>query len=294
LIIEILVVLITIISLILPTMLDGVERKIKAVIQSRIGPSILQSWYDILKLFGKELFLPYNSIHSLILIMLYLAIQVFLLVYTVISTMIGITPYDLIIIIALFIITQTIYVAIPFTISNPFSIIGASREIVLILVNELFYIILLGLYVVSTGSTNIIQSSNSLNLAMLVLIASLFINSYVASGRLPFDIAEAEPEIASGIMIELSGPVLGLMIYTNHLKRFFVKYLPTVILLSFIFKDGLTTTLSSFIATILIWILYSIVSASLGRSRVDLAPITLLKIYIGLTMLFIIVSVIGV
>jgi len=294
LLIEALTVLIVIISLILPTILDGVERKIKAIIQSRIGPPILQSWYDVLKLLGKELFLPFNSIHSLILIILYLTIQAFLLIYTMLSTIIGITPYDLIIIIALFIITQTIFIAIPFTISNPFSIIGASREIVLILVNELFYIILLGLYIVSTGSTSVISSTSSLNIAVLVVITSLFINSYVASGRLPFDIAEAEPEIASGIMIELSGPVLGLMIYTNHLKRFFVKYLPSAILLGFIFKNGLIAALSSIIVTILIWIIYSIVSASVGRSRVDLAPITLLKIYIGLTMLFIIVSVIGV
>jgi len=38
----------------LSILLDGVERKIKARIQSRIGPPVTQTLYDLLKLLEKE------------------------------------------------------------------------------------------------------------------------------------------------------------------------------------------------------------------------------------------------
>ena len=40
--------------LILSPFFDGFTRKIRALIQSRVGPSPLQSYFDIIKLMGKE------------------------------------------------------------------------------------------------------------------------------------------------------------------------------------------------------------------------------------------------
>ena len=42
------------IVLILSPFFDGFTRKVRALIQSRIGPPPLQSYYDIIKLMGKE------------------------------------------------------------------------------------------------------------------------------------------------------------------------------------------------------------------------------------------------
>ncbi len=47
-------VLTTLVGSILPVILDGVERKLKARVQSRIGPPITQTLYDLLKLTIKE------------------------------------------------------------------------------------------------------------------------------------------------------------------------------------------------------------------------------------------------
>ncbi len=284
----------TLLSLLLPTLLDGIERKIKARIHSRIGPPLTQSWYDILKLFGKELVIPPNSLHSIMLTILYFTLQLFTIIYLVIIIIHPLTPYDLLILAALFIILQTVFISIPFTIPNPFSVIGASREIVLTLVNEVFFVILLGLYILYTGFTSFSITPPSLSFYLIVVFIGLFMNSYVSSGRVPFDIAEAEPELASGLMIEFSGPLLGLFLLSIHLKRFFVKFLVSALLFSLFVSEPILLLTISFISTIILWVIYSIIAAILSRSRVDLAPITLLKIYLVVTILSLIGYVLGV
>ncbi len=278
-------IILAILSLLMPTLLDGVERKIKARIHSRIGPPILQSWYDVLKLFGKEQYIPPNSLHTIILIILYMIIQVFLMIFLYISIVYPLTSFDLFILISLIIVSQAIFISIPLTIPNPFSILGGSRELILALVNEATFIVLIGLYILYTGLTGFSSPIINTPIAIALLLVTLYINSYVSSGRIPFDIAEAEPELASGLLIELSGPFLGLFLYTLHVKRFFVKLLPTVLLLIVFIHDPLLLLILSTVGTVIIWIVYAVIAAILGRSRVDLAPITLLKLYLVLIVL---------
>lgn len=283
------------VALFLPTLMDGVERKIKARIQSRIGPPILQSWFDIFKLMSKEFYIPVNSLHTVTLLLMYLALQPFVLIYLITSIIHPLTDYDLAITISIYIIIQALFISIPFTIPNPFSIIGASREIMLVIVNELFLIISISLYILYSGLTSFTQTRIvSFTLHTILILLVLFINSYVSSGRPPFDIAEAEPELASGLMIELSGPLLGLLILCLHLKRFFVKLLPVILLTKLFIENNFILLMVSIVVTIIVWILYSVLSAILARSRVDLAPITLLKIYILLVILSVISYVLGI
>ena len=289
-----LIVIGSLISLFLPTLLDGIERKIKAMIHSRIGPPIIQSWYDVFKLFGKELIIPQNSLHTLILIALNFVLQVFILLYLVFTTFYPITSYDLVVVAALFVVLQAVFVSTPFTIPNPFSVIGASREIALVLVNEAFFIIFIGLYVFYTGTSVVGGYLGGITFYLIVLMLGIFINSYVSSGRIPFDIAEAEPELASGLMIEFSGPLLGLFILSLHLKRFFVKFFASILLLSLFIHNAIMLFLTSLGLSIILWIIYSMIAAMLGRSRVDLAPITMLKVYLVLLALSIIGYVLGV
>jgi len=269
------------VALFIPTLLDGVERKIRARIHSRIGPPILQTWYDVLKLFGKDFFVPANAVHTVMLLFMSLAIQILLIGYTCIAVVAPITPYDLVVIAVLAIISQAAFISIPLTIANPFSIIGASREIVLMLVNEGAFLALVGLYAYYTGITAFSSIGGaSPTLYTLLTIFALYIFSYVASSRIPFDIAEAEPEIASGLLIELSGPLLGVFLYTLHLKRFFFKLFASLLLLALFIKTGALLLASSIVLTIVLWLVYAVIANILGRSRVDLASITLLKAYL--------------
>ena len=274
------VIIFTLISLLIPPLMDGVERKIKACIHSRVGPPITQTWYDLLKLFEKELVIPEGGLYIIILSLLYVMLVVLTVVSTIFMVLIG-YPYTLVIIITLLLFIQAIHTTIPFITSNPFAIIGASREVILALVNEFFFMIILGLYMYFTGSPGLLLGSpDLLRASIIVLVIALFISAYIISGRIPFDIAEAEPELASGALIEFSGPILGVFMYSNFIRILLTKLVPSILILLPFVNNWLYLLIYSLIITIGLWILYSLVAALLGRTRVDIAPTSILKIYI--------------
>jgi formate hydrogenlyase subunit 4 len=131
-------------------------------------------------------------------------------------------------------------------------------------------------------------------IALSISLATLVLSSYAITGRIPFDIAEAEPEIASGVLLEFSGKLLALFLFSNLIKRFIVKYIISSLILVYIIGAGLTCLGASILLAIALWIIYAIVAAILGRSRVDLAPITLAKVYILLLALSITVLLVGI
>lgn len=277
--------LITLLATPLSIILDGVERKIKAIIQSRIGPPITQTLYDILKLTVKEV----KPIHTIPYLVLYyvscvttLVSSIYLASYYVYSG----SLISLVLSVALFSVSLTAFTTIPLLIPNPFSYIGGMRELILAIANESAFIIGIGLYV---SLTSILQDKNPPLIlgvtAISVLFFTLFLTSYSITGRPPFDIAEAEPELASGILIELSGSLLATYMLINLLKRYTSKFIVSALLTVLIFGFGLIPLAVSIIITVFLWIIYSLVSTLVGRSRIDLAPLTIGKIYILLYLL---------
>jgi NADH:ubiquinone oxidoreductase subunit H len=109
----------------------------------------------------------------------------------------------------------------------------------------------------------------------IVLVAS-----YVSTRRVPFDLAEAEPELASGVLIELTGRVLLLALYMLLALRAFSQLIPLVLLAPWL-DGGWVPALIAYITWLpLTWALYAIVSNIMGRSRVDLAVKRLAEVYL--------------
>ncbi|MEM1643181.1 MAG: NADH-quinone oxidoreductase subunit H [Desulfurococcaceae archaeon] len=277
-------------ALAMPALLDGVERKLKAAIQSRIGPPIHQTVLDLLKLFRKELVLPRESMHILYMAFIYLSLSIVAVGSLIASITLG--SMELFIASAILLsIIQAIHVAMPFTTYNPFSIVGASRELVLAVINESALLITIGLAILVNPlmSPPLIWRST-----YFLLLLELLIASYIASGRTPYDIAEAEPEIASGWLIEFSGPLLGIIIYANLLRKAIVKLVVGIVLAGLITGNGSMGLLLSLIAMALLWVAYTVVSTIVGRSRVDVAPKTMILMHTTFITLLIITYVLGV
>ncbi len=278
-------------SCFLPPVLDGIERKIKARIHSRIGPPIMQTWYDLMKLFEKTVYLPQGTYHLILLIVLY-----FVLTIGAISVLLSISLINvftaLITSLILFMIGQVVFIAIPFMSSNPFAIVGGSREVMLMLVNETFTALVFGILLWYT------KGFTSIGSAYGVAVLLLLIAAYVSCARPPFDLAEAEPELASGVIIELSGPLLGLLHYSNLARRFFIKLFVTIICLiplagytsSSVVRIAVNGVILAVLLACILWCIYATLSALLGRSRIDVAPVFLLKIYILLTIIFLVIA----
>ncbi|MEM2253374.1 MAG: NADH-quinone oxidoreductase subunit H [Desulfurococcaceae archaeon] len=277
-------------ALAMPALLDGVERKLKAAIQSRIGPPIHQTVLDLLKLFRKELVLPRESMHILYMAFIYLSLSIVAVGSLIASITLG--SMELFIASAILLsIIQAIHVAMPFTTYNPFSIVGASRELVLAVINESALLITIGLAILVNPlmSPPLIWRST-----YFLLLLELLIASYIASGRTPYDIAEAEPEIASGWLIEFSGPLLGIIIYANLLRKAIVKLVVGIVLAGLITGNGSMGLLLSLIAMALLWVAYTVASTIVGRSRVDVAPKTMILMHTTFITLLIITYVLGV
>ncbi|MEM0326111.1 MAG: NADH-quinone oxidoreductase subunit H [Desulfurococcaceae archaeon] len=268
-------------GLLIPVLLDGVERKLKATLQSRIGPPIVQTFYDILKLLDKE----YKPLHTESYI-IYILLSFLLVSITslALSLLYSLTGYTLYIIYAstLFALSTALFVSIPLLVPNPFSQIGAWREIMIALLNEVAFLLSIALSIV-TLETRLHWPPDLSVLGAILVLLMLFISGYIATGRPPFDIAEAEPELASGVFVEFSGPMLALNAYSLLLKRLVVKVIIASLLVNLLKTSNPLISLALVYLLVLVtWIVFTVVSVLLGRTRVDVGFSTLAKIYIPL------------
>ncbi len=284
----------------LPPLLDGIERKVRAKIQSRIGPpTLFQTWYDLLKLGVKELKIPISGESAAFLIILSLLVTLMSL-YAVVYVVLTLTTNVDLIVLAMFLVlvaaSHSLGLVASATTSNPFALIGSYRSILLTVLNELglvvgsFFSILSGLRLVTNYSISTL-------IIYLSSLAILLIATYVSSGRLPFDIHEAEPELASGILIEFSGKLLGFYIYTHLLMRYVLSLL-VAIALATPFITSLPTLLVVFPMSLLLsmcfYLAYGVVAALLGRTRVDIGVRTLFTYYLLVLIVLVIFTWIGI
>lgn len=265
--------------LFLSPLFDGFTRKVRALIQSRAGPPPLQSYYDILKLMGKEdlkstinpLFRisPYLSVISIAMAALLIPItdlnppfnfwgDIFLFIYII--TVVGIA----------IIITASAS-------ENPFAYVGASRKMMLHLSVEPILAIALITGAINAGSFKIgdIVSwyySYGPNVSMILATVCVFLSLQALIGKIPFDVSEAEQEIAEGVLIELSGPKYACVKWANMSKQvlfclvFSQIFIPWPMTENFLFN----TTIAILKVTIIIFI-STLIEALNPRLRIDQA-----------------------
>ncbi len=199
-----------------------VDRKVTALVQWRVGPPFFQPFYDIFKLWNKELLIPSAARRAGFL----LAPLIGVAATTLLATMLGIINLnpdihfvgDVIVIIYLMVLPPLSIVWGGFASGNPISALGASREIKLMMGYELPFIIAVATVLFKVGSLSlgeIIQYQeihgallNHISMMAAFVVALVCLQAKLA--QVPFDISEAECEIMEGPFLEYSGPALGL------------------------------------------------------------------------------------
>ncbi|CAB50379.1 respiratory chain complex I subunit 1 family protein [Pyrococcus abyssi] len=211
------------IVLFLPPYLDGIARKVKARIQHRRGPPLMQTWYDLVKLLSIPSVIPTRN--WLFKLYPYLAfasaiVAALLLPYGgVIPLKLG---YNLIVFFYAILMVSVFLMLAGFSVQNAFSHLGSAREMMLILTVEPLLAIVYGILAYNAGSLDIGEIISNLHLtpSLIVAYAILAYSMYVESGFVPFDVAEAETEVIGGPLAEYSGRLLGIFYYAIHIKRF--------------------------------------------------------------------------
>ncbi|NJD98606.1 CO-induced hydrogenase subunit K [Thermococcus sp. LS1] len=215
----------------------GIDRKLVARMQRRMGPPLLQPFYDFLKLVGKESIIPRNANKFFELApVLALATSIALLAYTPLGfePLFG-TKGDVILFIYLLTLIGFLRVLGAVSSGSPYAQIGAQREMIILVSREAP--MMLGLFTVlwrlnefgvtkpfSMGTFyehNIWELGTPLSFIgtlILLFVFLVWLASEIEVGY--FDIPEAETELAEGTMAEYSGRHLALFELANAIKAF--------------------------------------------------------------------------
>ncbi len=225
-------------------LLSGIDRKLTAQVQFRKGPPIIQPFYDFLKLLlVKETILPKHGAPFTFLLSPVLAA----FGATIAGTFILLPAFnittgfegDVIVIFYLLAIPSLSFVIGAMASANPLASVGASREMKLIIGYELTFILILAAIVYKSGMQisvyEIIERQKDGALigsisGVLLFIAILFVIQ-AKLGLVPFDIAEAETELAEGAFIEYSGPAYAIIKLTKYILFFILPAFAIVLLL---------------------------------------------------------------
>lgn len=177
----------------------GFERIIKARMQRRIGPPLLQPFYDFLKLADKRKMIVHSA-HAFLGIMhfvsLWFALGVLLL------------GGDLILVIFLHLLSTALLILAAYSTRSIFSHLGANRTAISILAYEPVLIIIAVSIFMLTGSFDAaaaFQSEQPLLFKMPLAFIALLLVLPIKLKKSPFDVAEAHQEITGGVELEFSG-----------------------------------------------------------------------------------------
>ena len=259
---------------------QGILRKVTARIQSRQGPPILQPYFDLFKLLGKE---DIESGESPVMqrFAAYLSLGVVLTVGCLVpmgfaAPMSG--SGDVILLIYLLTLSGICTLFAGLASGSTFSLVGVGREMMSMMSLEplLAVAILVGAVHAHSFRIDAVMNGSvygaAFPLSGIIMLALMLLSFQAFVGRVPFDISEAETELMEGPMMEYSGPKLALFKYAQMAKL--VVYSGVFIALFVPWGSELAFPLSwlLFWAKILVLVLLvTLVAATHARYRIDQA-----------------------
>lgn len=192
----------------LGALLDGVDRIISARMQRRKGPSLLQPFYDLGKLFSKEM-IAVNDVQFLL--------NLSYLVILMIAGCMLFAGADLLMVLFILSTADMFLIMAASSDSSPYANMGASREMLQMMAYEpLTLLIAVGFYL-TTGSfqvADIIRADTSAVLWMPGLLVGFMFTAAIKFRKSPFDLStshHAHQEMVKGLTTEMSGTTLAIM-----------------------------------------------------------------------------------
>lgn len=193
-------------------LLMGIDRKLSARMQGRVGPPIIQPFYDLIKLFSKDALVSTKM--QLVSVYVYLTSVVLSLVMLVLGQ-------DLLVLLFVLALGSVSLVLGAFSVRSPYSQLGAYRELLLLLSYEpLLALFVVGVYL-ATGSfmvRDIFSLEQPLLLSLPLFGLTQILVLAMKMNKSPFDISashHAHQEVVRGILTEFSGPYLGIIELTH-------------------------------------------------------------------------------
>ena len=249
-------------------LLAGFDRVISAKLQGRVGPPVLQPYYDVMKLFGKE----NASINTSERVYIALA-----LLFAILAGGFLFSGENLLMCVFVITLSTLLVILAAYSSRSPYSETGAAREILQVMAYEpmvLIFCATIALYCMSFG-LNIndameVKSLLTLDKPAICSCWVVFIGLiYVLTIKLrksPFDLSSshhAHQELVSGMTTEMSGRTLALLEITHWVESVVFLGWVGIFFLSADPKSVIFAILASFGA----WLLEIIIDNNAARVK---------------------------
>lgn len=278
-----------VVTFVLPPLLLGVINRTKAVFAGRVGPPLLQPYYDLIKLFQK------GSIFSTTTSWVFLAGPVAGLVTASIAALMvpmghALAPIsfdgDLIVVVYLLGLGRFFTAAAALDTGSPFEGMGAVRELSFSCLAE--PAIFLGMLVLAklSGSTQLSTmlgaslgghwGTAGTSLAMVLL--SWFLVLLVENSRIPFDDPNTHLELTmihEVMVLDHSGPAFGLILYGASLKLFVFASLLVRVACPWVVLNSWLGWPAFLVGSVVVAVVIGVVESVMARLRMPQIPVLL-------------------
>ena len=206
-------------------LLSGLDRLLTARMQGRIGPPLLQPFYDVKKLLDKEILLINN--------MQYLFAWCFI-IFIVFTGGMFFAGGNILLVFFVFTTAAMFLVLEATTTNSPYSVMGANREMIQMLSSEpMILLTAVGVYTATElalgQGTFTIREIISTPLPNVVYIPGIFIGFLfiltIKFRKSPFDISmshHAHQEMVKGVTTELSGGMMAIIEISHWYENVFL------------------------------------------------------------------------
>ncbi len=251
-------------------LLAGIDRRLTARMQARVGPPLLQPFYDVLKLWSKERIVVRRSQNFY---------MTFFFVFTVFTGGLFFCGSDLLLVFFALTLSSIFFILGAYKASSPYSFVGASRELIQVMAYEpIVLLTAVGLYMttgtfqvdlIATGTIRSFAGLPGIQVPVLLLpgvFVALLYAMEIKFRKSPFDLAashHAHQELVRGITTEFSGPTLA-MIEVAH-------WYENVMLLGWIFLFFGRHWVAGLIACLVAFLLLLVVDNVCARVKWPLA-----------------------
>ena len=186
-------------------LLAGLDRKISARMQGRVGPPILQPYYDVRKLLEKD-HVAVNSSEGVYV--------TFALLFAIVAGGIFFTGGNLLLCIFIITLSSFLFIIAAYSSRSPYAEVGAERETMQVMAYEPMVLLMAVAFFLATGSFDVAAVFDVdvpvITTIWLVFLGFLFILT-IKLRKSPFDLSyshHAHQELVKGITTEMSGPTL--------------------------------------------------------------------------------------
>ncbi|MCL2807407.1 MAG: NADH-quinone oxidoreductase subunit H [Coriobacteriia bacterium] len=202
----------TILAPVLGCLICGVDRIITARMQGRVGPPLLQPYYDVRKLLAKEK----RSLNQYQGYYLVLA-----LIFAILSGTIFFAGGNLLMVVFLLLLSTLLFVVAAYSTRSPYAEMGAQREIIQVLSYEPMIILMSVFFFLVTSSFNtsaVLELDLPLVITLPLIFFGLLFIITIKLRKSPFDLSyshHAHQELVKGITTEMSGRNLAIVEITH-------------------------------------------------------------------------------